>query len=172
MACVTGKAAVLVMAHGMAKEPGPDIRVNAMRAGVIDPDFHNVSTKPEKSKHAPIITPLKHGGLAGDVASIAVDLVPEESACITGACIEIDGGVLVSHGTGQTGARPIISGSDQLRTGLGEGWFTSGRRVLIPFPFSAGIGERITETERGLAKLGFLACQDNEVFVAYFPTEF
>ncbi|MEO0381813.1 MAG: SDR family NAD(P)-dependent oxidoreductase, partial [Pseudomonadota bacterium] len=40
----TSKGAVMTMTRGLAKELGPDIRVNALCPGMIDTDFHNIHT--------------------------------------------------------------------------------------------------------------------------------
>ena len=90
------KGAVLTMTRGMAKELAPDIRVNAMCPGMIDTDFHNVFTKPEVRKHVAGITPLKREGSSEDVANLAVYLASDQSAFMTGVCVDINGGMLFS----------------------------------------------------------------------------
>ena len=90
------KGAVLTMTRGMAKELAPDIRVNAMCPGMIDTDFHNVFTKPEVRKHVAGITPLKREGSSKDVANLAVYLASDQSAFMTGVCVDINGGMLFS----------------------------------------------------------------------------
>jgi len=96
LAYATSKGAVLTMTRGLAKALGPDIRVNAMSPGMIDTDFHNTFTKPEVRKHVAGITPLKREGASEDVANLAVYLASDEAAFITGACVDINGGVLFS----------------------------------------------------------------------------
>lgn len=44
VAYATSKGAVMTMTRALAKELGPDIRVNALCPGMIDTDFHNVHT--------------------------------------------------------------------------------------------------------------------------------
>ncbi|QFT34490.1 SDR family NAD(P)-dependent oxidoreductase [Roseibium porphyridii] len=90
------KGAVMTLTRGLAKELGPDIRVNAMCPGMIDTDFHNIFTKPEVRKHVAGVTPLKREGASEDVANLAVFLASEQSAFITGACVDINGGMLFS----------------------------------------------------------------------------
>jgi 3-oxoacyl-[acyl-carrier protein] reductase len=90
------KGAVLTMTRGMAKELGPKIRVNALCPGMIDTDFHNIFTKPEVRKHVAGITPLKREGTSEDVANLAVYLASDQAAFITGACIDINGGLYFS----------------------------------------------------------------------------
>ncbi|WP_206454765.1 SDR family NAD(P)-dependent oxidoreductase [Aurantimonas marina] len=96
IAYAASKGAVLTMTRGMAKELGPKIRVNALCPGMIDTDFHNVFTKPEARTHVAGITPLKREGSSEDVANLAVYLASDEAAFITGACIDINGGLLFS----------------------------------------------------------------------------
>jgi len=90
------KGEELTMTRGMAKELAPDIRVNAMCPGMIDTGFHNVFTKPEVRKHVAGITPLKREGSSEDVANLAVYLASDQSAFMTGVCVDINGGMLFS----------------------------------------------------------------------------
>ena len=96
IAYAASKGAVLTMTRGLAKELGPNIRVNSMCPGMIDTDFHNIFTKPEVRKHVAGITPLKREGTSEDVANLAVYLASDEAAFITGANIDINGGMLFS----------------------------------------------------------------------------
>ncbi len=90
------KGAVMTMTRGLAKELGPDIRVNSICPGMIDTDFHNVFTKPEVRSHVANITPLKREGSSEDVANLVAYLASDQSAFITGANIDINGGTLFS----------------------------------------------------------------------------
>ncbi|MBO6895488.1 MAG: SDR family oxidoreductase [Roseibium sp.] len=90
------KGAIMTLTRGLAKELGPDIRVNSMCPGMIDTDFHNIFTKPEVRKHVAGVTPLKREGASEDVANLAVFLASEQSAFITGACVDINGGMFFS----------------------------------------------------------------------------
>ena len=56
IAYAASKGAVMTMTRGMAKELGPDIRVNAICPGMVDTDFHNVFTKPEVRTRSQCIT--------------------------------------------------------------------------------------------------------------------
>ncbi|WP_299783620.1 SDR family NAD(P)-dependent oxidoreductase [uncultured Roseobacter sp.] len=90
------KGAVMTMTRGLAKELGPDIRVNSICPGMIDTDFHNVFTKPEVRSHVANVTPLKREGAPEDVANLVAYLASEEAAFITGTNIDINGGTLFS----------------------------------------------------------------------------
>ena len=90
------KGAMMTMTRGMAKELGPDIRVNSVCPGMIDTDFHNTFTKPEVRAHVASITPLKREGVSEDVANLVAYLASDQAAFITGANVDINGGNLFS----------------------------------------------------------------------------
>lgn len=96
MAYAASKGAVMTMTRGLAKELGPNIRVNSVCPGMINTDFHNVFTKPEVRKHVANITPLKREGSAEDVANFVAYLASDQAAFITGANLDINGGTLFS----------------------------------------------------------------------------
>ncbi len=96
VAYAASKGAVMTMTRGLAKELGPEIRVNSVCPGMIDTDFHNVFTKPEVRTHVANITPLKREGTSQDVAGLVAYLASDEAAFITGANIDINGGTLFS----------------------------------------------------------------------------
>ena len=95
-AYAASKGAVITFTRGLAKELGPNIRVNSICPGMIDTDFHNTFTKPEVRSHVANITPLKREGSSEDVANLTAFLASDEAAFITGANIDINGGVLFS----------------------------------------------------------------------------
>lgn len=90
------KGAVLTMTRGLAKELGPDIRVNGLCPGMIDTDFHNIFTKDEVRKMVAGNTPMKREGSPEDIANLVSYLVSEQAAFITGANVDINGGMLFS----------------------------------------------------------------------------
>lgn len=96
VAYAASKGAIMTMTRGLAKELGPNIRVNAVCPGMIDTDFHNVFSKPEVRKHVASITPLKREGTSEDVANLVAYLASDEAAFVTGANIDINGGTLFS----------------------------------------------------------------------------
>jgi len=96
VAYAASKGAVMAMTRGLAKELGPDIRVNSVCPGMIDTDFHNTFSKPEVRAHVANITPLKREGSSEDVANLVTYLASDEAAFITGANIDINGGLLFS----------------------------------------------------------------------------
>jgi len=96
LAYAASKGAVVTMVRGMAKELGPDIRVNSVCPGMIDTDFHNTFTKPEVRTIVAGNTPLKREGASEDVANLMCYLASDEAAFITGSNVDINGGMLFS----------------------------------------------------------------------------
>ena len=96
VAYATSKGAVMTMTRGLAKELGPDVRVNAICPGMIDTDFHNVFTKPEVRKMVAGNTPVKREGVPMDVANLVAYLASDQSAFLTGTNVDINGGMLFS----------------------------------------------------------------------------
>ncbi|WP_045390387.1 SDR family NAD(P)-dependent oxidoreductase [Falsirhodobacter sp. alg1] len=95
-AYAASKGAIMTLTRGLAKELGPDIRVNALCPGMIDTDFHNIFTKPEVRKNVEAAAPLKRQGLPMDVANMVYFLASDQSAFVTGANFDINGGMLFS----------------------------------------------------------------------------
>lgn len=96
VAYAASKGAIMTMSRGLAKELGPDIRVNAVCPGMIDTDFHNIFTKPEVRTNVANATPLKREGLSEDVANLVYFLASDQSAFITGTNYDINGGLAFS----------------------------------------------------------------------------
>lgn len=92
----TSKGAVMTMTRGLAKELGPDVRVNAICPGMIDTDFHNVHTKDEVRRNVEAATPVKRQGTSEDIANLVLFLSCNDSAFMTGANLDINGGMLFS----------------------------------------------------------------------------
>ena len=92
----TSKGAVMTMTRGMAKEFGPDIRVNSLCPGMIDTDFHNNFTKDEVRKNVANATPLKREGTSEEVANLVAYLASDEASFVTGTNIDINGGLVFS----------------------------------------------------------------------------
>ncbi|WP_170604032.1 SDR family NAD(P)-dependent oxidoreductase [Ruegeria arenilitoris] len=96
VAYAASKGAIMTMTRGLAKELGPDIRVNSVCPGMIDTDFHNIFTKNEVRTNVAEATPLKREGSSEDVANLVAYLASDEAAFVTGANIDINGGLLFS----------------------------------------------------------------------------
>lgn len=96
VAYAASKGAVMTMTRGLAKELGPKVRVNALCPGMIDTDFHNIHTADAARRGYEAAAPVKRQGLPADVANLVLFLACDESAFITGANVDINGGVLFS----------------------------------------------------------------------------
>lgn len=96
LAYAASKGAVMTMARGLAKELGPGIRVNSVCPGMINTDFHNTFTKPEVRSNVANATPLKREGSSEDVANLICYLASGEAAFVTGANVDINGGLVFS----------------------------------------------------------------------------
>jgi 3-oxoacyl-[acyl-carrier protein] reductase len=96
VAYATSKGAVMTMTRGLAKELGPNIRVNAVNPGMIDTDFHNIHTPDVARANTAANTPLKREGTSGEVAALVAFLMSGEASFMTGACVDINGGLLFS----------------------------------------------------------------------------
>jgi 3-oxoacyl-[acyl-carrier protein] reductase len=91
----TAKGALLTFTRALATEVGPQgIRVNALAPGLIlGTSFHNTHTTAESANATVATIPLGRGGVAEDVARAAVFLAGEYNGFITGATLDINGGV-------------------------------------------------------------------------------
>ncbi|MEP2531473.1 glucose 1-dehydrogenase [Shimia sp.] len=96
VAYATSKGAVMTMTRGLAKEVGPDIRVNALCPGMIDTDFHNIHTPDAGRRGFEANAPLKRQGHVDDAANLVLFLACDDSAFITGTNIDLNGGMLFS----------------------------------------------------------------------------
>ncbi|RMD50939.1 MAG: 3-oxoacyl-ACP reductase FabG [Ignavibacteria bacterium] len=93
-AYATAKGGVLTFTRSMAKELGPKgIRVNCVSPGMINTTFHDKFTKPEVREKVAAATPLRREGEAYEVADLVAYLASDEASFITGASVEINGGL-------------------------------------------------------------------------------
>ena len=91
------KGAVMTFTRAMAKELGPEgIRVNALCPGMIATTFHDQFTKDEVRSNVAAGTPLRREGRAQEVADLVAYLASDEASFITGANIDINGGLAFS----------------------------------------------------------------------------
>lgn len=91
----TAKGAILTFTRSLASEAGPQgIRVNALAPGLIlGTSFHTTHTTKQSADATVATIPLGRGGNADDVARAAVYLASEYDGFITGATLDINGGV-------------------------------------------------------------------------------
>jgi NAD(P)-dependent dehydrogenase (short-subunit alcohol dehydrogenase family) len=90
------KAGVLGLAKAMARELGPDgIRVNSVTPGLIQTDITGGKLTPEMKVDILKGIPLNRLGDAEDVARIYLFLASDLSSYVTGAVIDVNGGMLI-----------------------------------------------------------------------------
>ena len=96
-AYATSKGAVMTFTRAMAKELGPDnIRVNCICPGMINTSFHDTFTKDSVRTKVAAGTPLRREGKASEVADIVAYLASDEASFLTGASLDINGGLVFS----------------------------------------------------------------------------
>lgn len=87
------KGAIDTLTIGLAKEVAElDIRVNAVRPGVIYTDIHASGGEPDRVDRVKLHVPMKRGGTAREVANAVIWLASAESAYCTGSFIDVSGG--------------------------------------------------------------------------------
>ena len=90
------KAGLLMMTQSLAKELGPDVRVNGVAPGaILWPENENAEMEAE---HQALLekTCLKREGIPEDIAKAVLFLV-KDADYITGHVIPVDGGRLLNH---------------------------------------------------------------------------
>ena len=96
VAYASSKGAIVTMTRGLAKELGPDIRVNSVCPGMISTGFHDTFSTPEGRANVAKATPLKREGSSEEVANLVAFLASDEAAFVTGANVDINGGLAFS----------------------------------------------------------------------------
>jgi NAD(P)-dependent dehydrogenase (short-subunit alcohol dehydrogenase family) len=92
------KAGVLGLAKAMARELGPDgVRVNCVTPGLIQTDITGGKLTDEMRREILKGIPLNRLGDAEDVAKVYLFLASDLSSYVTGAVIDVNGGMLI-HG--------------------------------------------------------------------------
>jgi NAD(P)-dependent dehydrogenase (short-subunit alcohol dehydrogenase family) len=86
------KGAIDTFTEGLCKEvAGEQIRVNAVRPGVVDTEIHASGGLPDKPEKAKSVIPLGRVGQPEDIAEAIIYLA--EARFTTGAFLDVDGGV-------------------------------------------------------------------------------
>ena len=87
------KGAIDTFTIGLAKEVATeDIRVNAVRPGVIYTEIHASGGEPRRVDRVKASVPMQRGGQVEEVARAILLLLSEEASYITGACLDVTGG--------------------------------------------------------------------------------
>jgi NAD(P)-dependent dehydrogenase (short-subunit alcohol dehydrogenase family) len=90
------KGGVLGLAKAMARELGPDtVRVNSITPGLIQTDITGGKLTDELKVQIASGIPLGRLGVADDVANACLFLASDLSSYITGAVIDVNGGMLI-----------------------------------------------------------------------------
>jgi NAD(P)-dependent dehydrogenase (short-subunit alcohol dehydrogenase family) len=86
------KGALDTMTAGLSKElAAHGVRVNSVRPGLIESDFHEHAPPGRLERMAPMI-PMLRAGSAAEVAAAVVWLTSPAASYVTGACIDVAGG--------------------------------------------------------------------------------
>ena len=88
------KAALLHLTRQLAKELAPAVRVNAVAPGLVKTDMARALWEPAEEAIAGHV-PLQRLGEPVDIARAAVFLCSDEASWITGAAVNVDGGMLL-----------------------------------------------------------------------------
>jgi len=96
IAYAASKGAIMTFTRGLAKELGPDIRVNSVCPGMIDTGFHDTFTPENVRDFVAGATTLKREGKSEEVAKLVTFLTADSSSYMSGNCIDINGGLLFS----------------------------------------------------------------------------
>jgi NAD(P)-dependent dehydrogenase (short-subunit alcohol dehydrogenase family) len=87
------KGAIDTLTVGLALEvAGDGIRVNAVRPGVIDTDFHAAGGDPDRARKLAPSLPLERPGTADEVARAILWLLSDEASYTTGDIVSVTGG--------------------------------------------------------------------------------
>lgn len=95
LAYATSKGAILTLTRALATELGPQgTRVNAVAPGLIlGTSFHNTHTTKESADATTAGIPIQRAGNTADVSRAVLFLASEYDGFITGATLDINGGV-------------------------------------------------------------------------------
>jgi NAD(P)-dependent dehydrogenase (short-subunit alcohol dehydrogenase family) len=87
------KGAIDSLTIGLAKELGPqNIRVNAVRPGLIDTEIHASAGIPDRAARLGATTPIGRAGTAAEVAAAIIWLLSDAASYTTGALLDVAGG--------------------------------------------------------------------------------
>jgi len=96
VAYAASKGAIVSMTRGLAKELGPDIRVNSVCPGMIATGFHDTFSTAEGRANVAKATPVKREGTSEEVANLVAFLSSDDASFVNGDNIDINGGLAFS----------------------------------------------------------------------------
>lgn len=87
------KAAIDIFTKGLSDEvAGDNIRVNAVRPGIIDTTLHGKAGEPERADQLGPTVPMQRSGAAEEVADAILYLLSDQASYITGTTLDVTGG--------------------------------------------------------------------------------
>jgi NAD(P)-dependent dehydrogenase (short-subunit alcohol dehydrogenase family) len=87
------KGAIDTFTIGLAREvAGEGIRVNAVRAGIIDTEIHASGGEPNRVAQLRGQLPMQREGTALEVAEAIIWLASSKASYVTGTCLGVSGG--------------------------------------------------------------------------------
>ena len=87
------KGAIDSFTTGLARELATqNIRVNAVRPGIIDTEIHASGGQPNRAKDSASVVPMQRAGSAEEVGKAIVWLLSSEASYTTGAILDVSGG--------------------------------------------------------------------------------
>jgi NAD(P)-dependent dehydrogenase (short-subunit alcohol dehydrogenase family) len=87
------KAAIDIFTKGLSDEvAGDNIRVNAVRPGIIDTTLHGKAGEPERAGRLGPTAPMQRSGTAEEVADAILYLLSDQASYITGTTLDVTGG--------------------------------------------------------------------------------
>ena len=87
------KAAIDTFTKGLALEVADDdIRVNAVRPGLIYTDLHASGGEPGRVERLEHMVPMKRGGTPDEIATAVLWLMSDNASYVTGDCLNVTGG--------------------------------------------------------------------------------
>lgn len=96
VAYATSKAAVIGLTKALARYAGPfGVRVNCVNPGYIETGM-SLGMTPADSERTIAATPLRRAGTAEEVATAVVWLASDAAAFVTGAQLDVNGGLLMA----------------------------------------------------------------------------
>lgn len=88
------KAGVIALTKGLARELAPHrVTVNAVAPGIIETSFHERHSKASKDAWIRDLVPLQSAGRPEDVAAMVAFLASDAASYITGATLDVNGGM-------------------------------------------------------------------------------
>lgn len=89
----TSKGAIDTFTVGLALElAGEGVRVNGVRPGIIDTEFHAQGGEPERAVRLAPSLPMGRAGTAEEVANAILWLLSDEASYVTGTTVSVTGG--------------------------------------------------------------------------------